>query len=44
MFNLLDISFLLENKISRKEDLVEKACSKDFALKTATNDLIEIYG
>ncbi len=44
MFDILDISYLLENKISRKVDLVEKGCLKDFALKTATNDLIKIYG
>lgn len=44
MFDVLDISFLLENKISRKVDLVEKGCLKDFALETATNDLIKIYG
>ena len=44
MFDLLDISFLLENKINRKVDLVEKGYLKDFALKTATNDLVKIYG
>ena len=44
MFDLIDISFLLENKISRKVDLVEKGYLKDFALQTATNDLIKIYG
>ncbi len=44
MFDMLDISFLLENKIGRKVDLVEKGCLKDFALQTATNDLIKIYG
>jgi predicted nucleotidyltransferase len=44
MFDMLDISFLLENAIQRKVDLVEKGCLKDFALATATNDLIKIYG
>jgi predicted nucleotidyltransferase/DNA-binding transcriptional regulator YiaG len=44
MFDLLDISFLLENKINRKVDLVEKGYLKDFALQTATKDLIKIYG
>ena len=44
MFDLLDISYLLENKIHRKVDLVEKGCLKDFALQTASNDLIKIYG
>ena len=44
MFDMIDISFLLENKICRKVDLVEKGCLKDFALQTATNDLIKIYG
>lgn len=44
MFDMLDISFLLERKINRKVDLVEKGCLKDFALATANNDLIKIYG
>ncbi len=44
MFDILDISFLLENKINRKVDLVEKGCLMDFALETAANDLIKIYG
>ena len=44
MFDMIDISFLLENEISRKVDLVEKGCLKDFALQTASNDLIKIYG
>ena len=39
MFDIPDISFLLENKTSRKEDIVKK----DFALETASNDLIKIY-
>ncbi len=44
MFDLLDISFILENKINRKVDLVEKGFLKNFAMKTASNDLIKIYG
>jgi predicted nucleotidyltransferase/plasmid maintenance system antidote protein VapI len=44
MFDLLDIAFILENKINRKVDLVEKGYLKDFAKKTASNDLIKIYG
>jgi predicted nucleotidyltransferase len=44
MFDVLDISFLLENKIRRKVDLVEKGYLKDFALQTATKDLVKIYG
>lgn len=44
MFDLLDIAFIIEKKISRKVDLVEKGYLKDFAMKTAANDLVKIYG
>lgn len=44
MFDLLDIAFIIENKINRKVDLVEKGYLKDFAMKTASGDLIKIYG
>jgi len=44
MFDLLDIAHIIEQKIKRKVDLVEKECLKDFAMKTATNELIKIYG
>lgn len=44
MFDLLDIAHILENKTKRKVDLVEKGYLKDFAMKTASNDLIKIYG
>jgi len=44
MFDLIDISHLLEKKINRKIDLVEKNYLKDFAAETATKDLIKIYG
>ena len=44
MFDILDIAFILENKINRKVDLVEKGYLKDFAMETASADLIKIYG
>lgn len=44
MFDLLDITHLLENKIHRKVDLFEKGTLKDFAQKTAEKDFIKIYG
>ena len=44
MFDLLDIAYIIEQKINRKVDLVEKGYLKDFAMKTATDDLIKIYG
>jgi predicted nucleotidyltransferase len=44
MFDLLDIAHILQNKTNRKVDLVEKGYLKDFAMKTASNDLIKIYG
>jgi predicted nucleotidyltransferase len=44
MFDLLDIAHILELKIKRKIDLVEKGYLKDFSMKTASNDLIKIYG
>lgn len=44
MFDLIDIAHLIEQKINRKVDLVEKGFLKDFALKTAEKDLIQIYG
>jgi predicted nucleotidyltransferase len=44
LFDLLDISFLLETTIKKKVDLVERGYLKDFALETASNDLIKIYG
>jgi len=44
MFDLLDIAFIIENEINRKVDLAEKGYLKDFAMKTAANDLIKIYG
>lgn len=44
MFDLLDIAFIIEKKINRKVDIVEKGYLKDFAMKTAANDLVKIYG
>lgn len=44
MFDLLDIAHIIERKINRKVDLVEKGYLKDFAAKTIANDLIKIYG
>ncbi len=44
LFDLIDIAFIIENKINRKVDLVEKGYIKDFAMISATNDLIQIYG
>ena len=44
MFDLLDIAFIIETKINRKVDLVEKGYLKDFAMETASKDLIKIYG
>ncbi len=43
MFDLLDIAHTIEQKVSRKVDLVEKGFLKDFALKDATKELIKIY-
>lgn len=44
IFDLADISHLLEKQVERKVDLVEKGFIKDFAIKTVTKDLIKIYG
>lgn len=44
MFDLLDLAFIIEKKINKKVDLVEKNYLKDFAMKTAAGDLIKIYG
>ena len=43
-FDLVDIAYRIEQKINRKVDLVEKGCLKNFALDTAQNDWIKIYG
>jgi predicted nucleotidyltransferase len=43
-FDLADIAYRIEQKINRKVDLVEKGCLKNFALDTAKNDWIKIYG
>jgi predicted nucleotidyltransferase/plasmid maintenance system antidote protein VapI len=44
MFDLLDISYKIEQQIHRKVDLVEKGTLKDFALKTAQTDFMKVYG
>ncbi|MFZ6665075.1 nucleotidyltransferase domain-containing protein [Peijinzhouia sedimentorum] len=44
MFDLLDIAHNIENKIDRKVDLVEKGQLEEFALKSAKNNLLKIYG
>jgi predicted nucleotidyltransferase len=44
LFDLADITYLIEKEINRKVDLVEKGNLHDFAWKTAQNDLIRIYG
>ncbi|KAI9432900.1 hypothetical protein F5148DRAFT_1154950 [Russula earlei] len=41
MFDLIDIAFIIENKIKRKVDLVEKGYLKDFAMQTAATDLVQ---
>jgi predicted nucleotidyltransferase/plasmid maintenance system antidote protein VapI len=43
-FDLADIAHRIEQKINRKVDLVEKGSLKNFALDTAKNDWIKIYG
>ena len=44
MFDLLDIAYIIEQKINRKVDLVEKGYIKEIAMKTATEALIKIKG
>jgi predicted nucleotidyltransferase len=44
LFDYADIAFLLEEKLNMKIDLVEKGYLQPFALKTATTDMILIYG
>ncbi len=44
MFDLLDIAHLVEVEVNIKIDLVEKGSLKNFALKTAQNEMIKIYG
>lgn len=42
-FDLLDIAYLIEEKIKRKVDLVEKGYLKPFASQIAKKDLEKIY-
>lgn len=44
LFDILDIAYILEQKIKRKFDIVEKGYLRDFALKSALNEIIPVYG
>jgi predicted nucleotidyltransferase len=44
LFDLLDLSHLIEMKIQRRVDLVEKGYIKEFASTSALKDSIKIYG
>ena len=44
MFDLLDIAHIIESKIERHVDLVEKGQLKAFALKSAEEKMVKIYG
>lgn len=44
IFDLIDIAHKVEQKINRKVDLVERGQIKNFAINTAKQDLIKIYG
>lgn len=44
MFDLVDIAYLIEQRIKQRVDLVEKGFLKDFASHSVTTDLIKIYG
>lgn len=44
MFDLLDIKYVIEQKINKKVDLVEKGYLKDFAARSVGNKMIKIYG
>lgn len=43
-FDLIDLSFLIEQQVNCKVDLVEKGFLKNFAATTAKKDWIKIYG
>lgn len=43
MFDLLDIAFIIENRVHRKVNIVEKGYLRDFAMNTATSNLIKIW-
>jgi len=44
MFDLMDLAFIIETKLKRKVDLVEKGYLKPFAKKTAAKEMVKIYG
>lgn len=44
LFDLADIVHSLEQKTSRKIDMVEEGCIQPFAFETAKKDLMKIYG
>jgi predicted nucleotidyltransferase len=44
LFDLADIAFRMEQVINRKVDLVEKGYLKNFALESAQNEWVKIYG
>jgi predicted nucleotidyltransferase len=44
MFDYADIAYLLEEKLNMKIDLVEEGYLQPFAMKTATKEMIAIYG
>ncbi|MEO6834096.1 MAG: nucleotidyltransferase domain-containing protein [Chitinophagaceae bacterium] len=44
LFDLSDISYILEKITRRKVDLVEKGYLKGFAMESASNELVKIYG
>jgi len=43
LFNYADLTFLLEEKLKMKIDLVEEGYLRPFVLETAINDLTLIY-
>lgn len=44
LFDLADIAYRMGQQAKRKIDLVEEGCLADFALTTAQEDFIKIYG
>lgn len=44
LFDLADIAYRMGQQAKRKIDLVEEGCLEDFALTTAQEDCIKIYG
>jgi predicted nucleotidyltransferase len=44
MFDILDLAHVIGSKIKRKVDIVEKGHLKNFALETANQNVLKIYG